>query len=56
MPSVDEQTTLRELCMDASLTNDIVEFVCDKQLNDVELLRQAINCQVQFNRHLIQFN
>jgi len=44
-PQGDEKAP-RELCINASLTNDIIEFVCDKQLNDVELLRQAINCQV----------
>lgn len=42
-PSLSEE----KLHIDASLTNDIVEFVCDKQLNDVELLRQAIGCQVR---------
>ena len=31
--------------MDPGLTNDIVSFVCDEQLTDVEILRKAIRCQ-----------
>jgi len=35
-----------EFCsMNPGLANDIVSFVCDKQLTDVEILRKAICCQ-----------
>ena len=44
--SVEDSKIGEEYKLDPSLTNDIVSFVCNSEVTDVESLRRAINCQV----------
>lgn len=43
-----------EYQLDPSLTNDIVTFICNNEITDVEAVRRAINCQVK-PLYLIRF-
>lgn len=45
--SVAEAKIGEDYKFDPSLTNDIVNFVCNSEVTDVESLRRAINCQVK---------
>lgn len=47
--SVDESKIGEEYKLDSSLTNDIVSFVCNSEVTDVESLRRAINCKVMIS-------
>lgn len=44
---VTEPKVGEEYHLDASLTNDIVTFICNNEITDVEAVRRAINCQVK---------
>lgn len=41
-----ESNVTEDFRADPTLTNDIVSFVCNSEMTDVETLRRAISCQV----------
>lgn len=43
---VTESKTGEDYRLDPSLTNDIVTFICNNEITDVETVRRAISCQV----------
>lgn len=44
---VTESKTGEDYRLDPSLTNDIVTFICNNEITDVETVRRAISCQVR---------
>ena len=42
--------------LDSALTNDIVGFVCNSEITDVETLRRSISCQVNPCAELCFYN